>query len=53
MKDEQMIEAMSKYGDSFVKALAEAMCRADAENYVKLVTTFPEYCQTYREMALK
>lgn len=53
MKEDEMIESMLKYGGSFVKALAESMLSADAENYRKLIMTFPEYCQTYREMSQK
>jgi len=51
--DEQemkIVEAMSKYGGSFVKALAEAYRRGDARNRGRLRVTFAEYWETYKEM---
>lgn len=51
IKDIKMIEAMNKYGGSFVKALAQALQQADPENYYKLIATFPEYVKTYKEMS--
>lgn len=50
-QDLKVIEAMEKYGGSFVKALAEAAKRADAFNLEKIKTTFSEYWQQYTEMA--
>lgn len=49
-KDLKMIECMEKNGGSFVKALANAMVHADPNNYVKLVSTFSNYCSEYRKM---
>lgn len=43
------IEAMRKYGGSFVKALAEAASRADRSNLHKIKTTFSEYWSEYEE----
>ena len=48
-----MIETMEKYGGSFVKALANAMRHADANNYSKLVSSFSNYVSEYRAMAKK
>ena len=50
-KDLKMIEAMEKYGGSFVKALANAMVHADPNNYIKLVSAFSNYVGEYRKMA--
>lgn len=50
-EDLKVIDAMQKYGGSFVKALASAACQADAFNLQKLKTAFPEYWQQYTEMA--
>jgi hypothetical protein len=49
--DLDVIEAMEKYGGSFVVALAQAARRADANNLAKLKAAFPEYWQQYTEMA--
>lgn len=51
MKDDEMIEAMERYGGSFVKALAQCLWRADANNYQRLEEAFPEYFKEYRNMA--
>jgi hypothetical protein len=47
------LEAMEKYGGSFVKALAEAYLRADAENRARLKAAFPEIFDRYRHIAAK
>ncbi len=49
-KDLKMIEAMEKYGGSFVKALAVCMVYADPNNYNKLCTAFYQYVSEYRKM---
>lgn len=51
--DFEVVEAMEKYGGSFVKALAECFHRADANNVEKLKNAFPEYWEQYEEMAKK
>lgn len=48
-KDTYMIEAMEKYGGSFVKALAAMLWQADPINYNKLEKTFPEYFLEYKK----
>lgn len=50
-EDIKVIEAMQKYGGSFIKALADAAERADQENLAKIKATWPEYWQRYTEMA--
>lgn len=50
-KDIDIIEAMEKYGGSFVVALAQAARRADSINLAKLKAAFPEYWEQYRTMA--
>lgn len=49
--DLAVIEAMEKYGGSFVAALALAARRADADNLAKIKATWPEYWQQYAAMA--
>jgi len=46
----EMIEAMEKYGGSFVKALAVCLRRADSINFDKLHTAFPEYVEKYQSL---
>lgn len=50
-KDLEIIEAMQKYGGSFVKALAECFWHADSFNFVKLKDAFPGYWAEYAEKA--
>lgn len=50
-QDLAVIEAMEKYGGSFVVALAKAARRADSDNLAKIKATWPEYWQQYTEMA--
>lgn len=50
-QDLKVIEAMEKYGGSFVVALAQAARRADSTNLQKIKDTWPEYWQQYTEMA--
>lgn len=50
-KDLQVIEAMEKYGGSFVVALAKAFRVADQHNTIKLKHAFPEYWNEYAEMS--
>lgn len=50
-QDLKVIEAMEKYGGSFVVALAQAARRADADNLARIKATWPEYWQQYTEMA--
>lgn len=47
------IEAMAKYGGSFVKALAEAARRADPVNLRKIREAWPEYWSEYEETGRK
>lgn len=46
-----MIEAMEKYGGSFVKSLAACFSCADTTNYKKLLDAFPEYVRDYKKIA--
>ncbi len=48
--DLDVIEAMEKYGGSFVQALAVAASRADADNLAKIKATWPEYWKQYTDM---
>ena len=54
MKEEdiKIVEAMEKYGGSFVKALGNAARHADHYNLGKIRQTWVEYWDTYREMAI-
>ncbi len=55
MKDNDypILEAMSVYGGSFVKALAVAARMADNENYVKLKAAFPDLWDSYAAFVRK
>jgi hypothetical protein len=50
MSDYDTIQAMLKYGGSFIVALAKAWQAADLENQRKLKHAFPEYWSQYKEM---
>jgi len=52
-QDHEVVEAMAKYGGSFVKSLAECFAHADEPNVNKLKNAFPEYWDQYTEMAKK
>ena len=52
-EDSEIVEAMERYGGSFVKALAVCFQRADYINYKKLKNTFSNYWDEYREMIKK
>ena len=45
--DHRIVEAMSKYGGSFAKAIAKAALLADENNYNKLKAAFPELWERY------
>lgn len=45
--DNEVVEAMEKYGGSFVKKLAELMRLADPVNFEKLKAMFRNYWQNY------
>ena len=49
LKDIEILEAMEKYGGSFVQLLANCCYKADAINYEKLRTTFANYFLEYKE----
>lgn len=48
-----VVDAMAKYGGSFVKALAECFYRADRVNFTRLQEAFPNYWKEYEEMTKK
>jgi pyruvate/2-oxoacid:ferredoxin oxidoreductase beta subunit len=50
-QDIKTIEAMEKYGGSFVKALAVCFRKADPVNFAKLRQTFKKYWEDYRKKA--
>lgn len=52
-EDLLIIDAMEKYGGSFVKALGNAARHADAINLAKIKRNWPFYWDEYREMAIK
>jgi hypothetical protein len=49
--DSDVVNAMIRYGGSFVKRLGDAFLAADAVNFRKLRDTFPEYWEQYYEAA--
>lgn len=50
-RDLKIIEAMQRFGGSFVQALARAAVCADERNLHRLKVAFPDYWQEYDEMA--
>ncbi len=46
-EDFRIIEAMSKYGGSYAKSIANAAKLADDNNYNKLKQAFPELWERY------
>lgn len=53
MDDEKsylVVEAMEKYGGSFIQSLAMAFRHADSINFNKLKNAFPEYWKQYEDM---
>lgn len=49
--DLKVIEAMERYGGSFVVTLAQLARRADRTNLAKIKQTWPEYWAQYEEMS--
>lgn len=49
----QIADAMIRHGGSFVKALGEAMLRADDRNTHRILAAFPDYIETYAALARK
>jgi len=49
--DHEIVEAMLKYGGSFVFSLAQCYRRADAENQAILKTAFAHVWREYAEIA--
>ncbi|HRJ06902.1 MAG TPA: hypothetical protein PK911_05145 [Candidatus Saccharibacteria bacterium] len=50
-EDVKVIQAMIRFGGSFVKALGHAAFAADPENLQKIKDTWPEYWEKYTDMA--
>lgn len=48
-RDYWTIEAMTKYGGSFVKALAEAARHADPQNLGRIKIAWPEHWEEYEK----
>ena len=53
MEDREVVDAMARFGGSFVKALAECFRRADATNFQILKASFPNYWSAYTQEALR
>lgn len=52
-QDYYTLEAMDKYGGSFVSNLANLARVADHVNFAKIKSTWPEYWAEYEKMGLK
>lgn len=50
---QETLDAMKKYGGSFVNSLADCIKQADSSNQAKLFRAFPEYIEQYRKLAEK
>jgi len=51
--DYAILDAMSKYGGSFVKQLVILAYLADSENFQKLKSTFSNYWEEYENFLKK
>lgn len=51
MTDDQILDAMTRYGGSFVRTLADLYRRGDPENQAKLRATFADYWDDYTDTA--
>lgn len=49
--DQKVIQAMIRFGGSFVSNLGKAALCADANNLQRIKDAFPEYWKQYEEMA--
>jgi len=49
-REHEVVAAMSRYGGSFVKGLAECFRTADPDNFNTLRTAFPDYWREYETM---
>ena len=47
----RMVQAMHRYGGSFVRAISEAFMVADENNLRRLETAFPEIVSKYSALA--
>lgn len=50
ISDDDILEAMTNYGGSFVRQLAKLFRLADDGNRRRLLATFPEYWDRYAEL---
>lgn len=50
-QDYKVVNAMLRYGGSFVQSLAACARRADASNLAKIKATWPDYWQEYTNFA--
>lgn len=50
-EDHKVVEAMEKYGGSFVKALANAARHADVHNLRKIKNAWIDYWEQYKKMS--
>lgn len=51
-QDSRIVDAMSQYGGSFAKAIANAAKVADSDNYNKLKQAFPELWKRYESFVV-
>lgn len=49
--DWDVVQMMERYGGSFVRKLAELTHLADPDNYERIKATWPDYWETYAQMA--
>ena len=53
VRDDEIVDAMQRYGGGFVVALARLFARADPENQAILKTAFARYWTEYRDIVAK
>lgn len=52
MDDYKIADAMIRYGGSFVSELGKLFRYADTDNRARIKTAWPEYWQTYEDIAV-
>lgn len=51
MSNYAIVEAMQRFGGSFAQALGYAFAKADANNFARLKSAFPDLWAEYDDMA--
>lgn len=49
--EEDIVDAMKKYGGGFIKSLADTYCKADSNNKIRIKNAFVDYWEQYKQIA--